>query len=113
MPIFVIGIQAQGIRMQINTDLSNHPHFGKKYFNISRSNEKLEDVDKYHNEDIEDIGTSSPDRSMYIQIFRFICARSKQCIGYDIRVLFTYLDRRQGEGAGKSNAGGAAETSRT
>jgi hypothetical protein len=55
--------------MQINTDLSNHLHFGKKYFNISRSDEKLENFAKYRNEDIEDIGKSSPDRSMHIQIF--------------------------------------------
>jgi hypothetical protein len=85
--------------MQINTDLPNYLHFGKKYFNISRSDEKLEDVAKYHN---EDIGKSLPDRSMHIQIFRFICARSKQCVWYGIRVSLTYLDQRQGRGRGRA-----------
>jgi hypothetical protein len=51
---FLIGTQAHGISMQINTYLLNHLHFRKKSFNISRSDKKLEDVAKYRNEDIED-----------------------------------------------------------
>jgi hypothetical protein len=50
--------------MQINIDLSNLLHFGKKIpINISRLVEKLKDVAKYRN---EDIGKSSPDQSMHI-----------------------------------------------
>jgi hypothetical protein len=47
--------------MQINTNLWNHLHFGNKSFNISRLDEELKDVEKYRNEDIEDLGKSAPD----------------------------------------------------
>jgi hypothetical protein len=112
--IFLDRNPSSGISMQIKTNLSNYLHFGKKSFDISRSEVsiflselKLKDAAKYRNEDIEDLGIFAPNRSMQIQIFRIIYAGSKRCVY--VRVL-GFRSHTWSGGRGRGRKAGRSST---